>query len=82
MTSMLILQTTPQIRAEVVIALIVASTLMVIDLLVLRSSNTVHKSAPPMPRRFGRSSPHPRLRFAIQLASGHSRSLIYLEAIS
>ncbi len=50
--------------------------------LMLRSSKAVNKSAPPMPRWPGRSSPHPRLRFAIQLASGHSRRLIYLEAIS
>jgi hypothetical protein len=33
--------------------------------LVLRSSNTVHKSAPPVPRRFGRTTPHPCLRFLV-----------------
>jgi hypothetical protein len=27
--------------------------------LVLRSSNTVHKRAPPMPRRSRRTAPHP-----------------------
>src|SRR5215212_11403265 len=27
--------------------------------LLLRSSNTVHKSAPPMPRRSWRTTPHP-----------------------
>ena len=49
--------------------------------LVLRSLKTVHKSAPPMPRRLWRSSPHPRLRFAIQLASSDPPRIVYLVAV-
>jgi hypothetical protein len=33
--------------------------------LLLRSLKTVHKSAPPMPRRLWRSSPHPRAGFPV-----------------
>ena len=49
--------------------------------LVLRSLKTVHKSAPPRPRRLWRSSPHPRLRFAIQLASSDPPGIVYLVAV-
>ncbi len=34
-------------------------------LLVLRSSNAVHKGAPPVPRRFGLPTPHPRAGFPV-----------------
>src|SRR4051794_31811098 len=49
--------------------------------LVLRSSKSVHKSSPPMSVRFGRATPHPWFRFAIQLSGGDSRRLIYLVAV-
>src|SRR5215217_3025827 len=49
--------------------------------LVLRSSKAVNKNAPPMPGRFGRSSPYPRLRFAVQLPGGDPRRLIDLVAV-
>jgi hypothetical protein len=49
--------------------------------IMLRSLKTVHKSAPPMPRRLWRSSPHPRLRFAIQLASSDPPRIVYLVAV-
>ncbi len=49
--------------------------------LVLRSSKAVHKRTPPMPRRFGRTTPHPQglafrfsCRVATLVARGRSRS--------
>jgi hypothetical protein len=35
------------------------------EVLVLRSSNTVRKKTPPVPRRFGRTTPHPRPGFPV-----------------
>jgi hypothetical protein len=49
--------------------------------LVLRSSKTVHKSAPPMPWRSGWAAPHPWFRFAIQLPGGDPRRLSDLVAV-
>jgi len=42
------------------------------DILMLRSSKTVHKRSSPMSLRSGRATPHPRFRFAIQLSGGDS----------
>src|SRR5215203_6406101 len=50
--------------------------------LVLHSSNTVHKSAPPMSRRSGRPSPHPRFRPMIELFGGYPRSQFDLLVVS
>src|SRR5215212_8630651 len=46
--------------------------------LVLRSSNTVHKSAPPMPRRSWRTTPHPGSGSMVELLGSYPRGQLDL----
>jgi hypothetical protein len=50
--------------------------------LVLRSSNTVHKSSPPMPRRSWRTTPHPGSGSMVELFGSYPRGRLDLSSIS
>ena len=50
--------------------------------LVLRSSNTVHKSAPPTPRRFRWTTPHPGSCSMVELLGSFPRGRLDLSSIS
>ena len=54
---------------------------LLIEGLVLCSSKAVHKRMPPMPRRFGRTTPYPRAGFPVQLSGGDSRGQVNLVAV-